>query len=185
MRFGAEQCLFVVCADVHDVSDAVRQDELRKMVLHSEASWQCNPGFSTDKVVGGNRAVTVHCRWNGTFRVPAECHNSNDCSGYLCGPHGVCRHSSTPTGYHSDDQTCESEFGFELKNITQNGTTYRTRANIVDCPDAGACVPGTCVENIGDYSCSCDPLFEERFQRRIQTRLQQEELRRASFHRQC
>ena len=52
-------------------------------------------------------------------------------------------------------------FGFELKNITQNGTTYRTRANIVDCPYAGACVPGTCVENVGDYSCSCDPLFEE------------------------
>ena len=77
VRSGAEQS-FVVCADVHDVSDAVRQDELRKMVLHSEASWQCNPGFSTDKVVGGNR-------------------------GYLCGPHGVCSDNSTPMDCHFND----------------------------------------------------------------------------------
>ena len=160
VRSGAEQCLLVVCADVPDGSDALRQDELHKMVFNSEASWQCNPGFSTDKVVGGNRAVTAHCRWNGTFPVQAERHNRNDCSGNLCGPHGVCRDSSTPTGCHSDDQT-ESEFGFELKNITQNGTTYRTCANIVVCPDAGACVPGTCAEKIGEYSCSCHPLYEE------------------------
>ena len=135
----------MVCADVPDVTDVVRQDELRKMVFNSEASWQRNPGFNTDKVVGSNRAVTAHCRWNGTFPVSAECHKSNDCSGNLCGPHGVCRDSSTPMGYQSDDQTCGSEFGFELKNITQNGTTHRTFANIVDCSDAGACVPGTCV----------------------------------------
>ena len=67
VRSGAEQCLPVVCADVPDVSDVVRQDELRKTVFHSVASWQCKPGFSNAKVVGGNRAVTAHCRWNGTF----------------------------------------------------------------------------------------------------------------------
>ena len=132
------------------------------MVLHPEASWQCNPGFNTDKLVGCNRAVTVHCRWNGTFPVPAKCHNSNDCSRNLCGPHGVCSDNSTPMDCHFNDQTCESEFGFELKNITQNGITHRTCANIVDCPDAGACVPRTSVENIGDCSCSSPLGYEAR-----------------------
>ena len=50
---------------------------------------------------------------------------------------------------------------FESKTITMNGTTYRTCENIGDCPDAGACLPGTCVEKIGDYSCSCPLGCEE------------------------
>ena len=42
-----------------------------------------------------------------------------------------------------------------------NGTTYRTCENIGDCPDAGACLPATCVDKIGDYSCSCPLGYEE------------------------
>ena len=42
-----------------------------------------------------------------------------------------------------------------------NGTTYRTCENIVDCPDASDCLPGTCVDKIGDYSCSCPRGYEE------------------------
>ena len=47
VRSGAEQCPPGVCADIPDVSNPKRQDELPKMVIHSEALWQCNPGFST------------------------------------------------------------------------------------------------------------------------------------------
>ena len=27
--------------------------------------------------MGGNKAVTARCLWNGTFSVPAECHSSD------------------------------------------------------------------------------------------------------------
>ena len=33
--------------------------------------------------------------------------------------------------------------------------------NIQDCPDASACRPGTCVDKIGNYSCSCPDGYEE------------------------
>ena len=48
----------------------------------------------------------------------------------------MCWDEATPTGVHVDDYTCECEFGFELKSITKNGTTYDTCKNTEDCSDA-------------------------------------------------
>ena len=57
---------------------------------------------------------------------------------------------TTALGISADRTACvgtgpdqRGESGFELKNITQNGITYRTRAHFVDCPYAGVFVPGT------------------------------------------
>ena len=59
----------------------MRQDELRKMVFHSVASWQCKPGFSTDKVVGGQQGRDGSLQMERNILFPAVCHNSDDCVG--------------------------------------------------------------------------------------------------------
>ena len=108
VKSGAEQCVPVESANVPDVSNAERSDDLPKVVFRSEVLWQCKRGFSMDHDVGSNNAATARCRWNGTFSVPAVCHNSDDCAENLCGSHGVCRDKAITTGVHLDDHICDS-----------------------------------------------------------------------------
>ena len=86
----AEQCVPMECAEIRDVCNTVRSDDLSNVVSRAEALWQCKLGFSTDKMVGDNKVLTARCRWNGTASVPAECQNSVNCVGNRCGSHGVC-----------------------------------------------------------------------------------------------
>ena len=64
------QCESMECADVPDVSNAERNDDLSSTVP-SETPWQCKPEFSTDKMVGDNKNLTARCRWSRTVSVPA------------------------------------------------------------------------------------------------------------------
>ena len=84
------------CPDVPDVSNEERTDDLSSNVP-SETPWQCEPEFSTDKMVGNNKNLTARCRWSRTFSVPAECQISDGCVGSLCGSHGVCWNKATST----------------------------------------------------------------------------------------
>ena len=45
----AEQCV-PWCADVPDVSNTERSDDLSNVVFRAVALWQCKLGFSTDKM---------------------------------------------------------------------------------------------------------------------------------------
>ena len=84
------------CADVPDVSNEERNDDLSSTVP-SETPWQCKPEFSTDKMVGNNKNLTARRRWSRTVSVPAECQISVGCVGSLCRSHGVCRNKATST----------------------------------------------------------------------------------------
>ena len=84
------------CADVPDVSNEERNDDLSSTVP-SETPWQCKPEFSTDKMVGNNKNLTARRRWSRTVSVPAECQISVGCVGSLCGSHSVCRNKATST----------------------------------------------------------------------------------------
>ena len=61
------------CADVLDVSNVERRDDLSNVVFHVEALKQCKLGFSTDKMASDNKVLTARCRWYGTASVSAEC----------------------------------------------------------------------------------------------------------------
>ena len=52
---------------------------------------------------------------------PAECQNSDDGVGNLCGSHCVCLDKATPTGVHLDDDTCDCDTGFELTSLKKDG----------------------------------------------------------------
>ena len=110
------------CADVLDVSNTVRSDDLSNVVFRVETLWQCKLGFSTDKMVGDNKALTARCRWNGTLSVPVECQNGDNCVGNRCGSHGVCLDKATLTVVHLNDYTCECDGGFELKSTARVAT---------------------------------------------------------------
>ena len=84
------------CADVPDVSNAERNDDLSSAVP-SEALRQCKPEFSTDKMVGDNKVLTARCRWYGTASVSAECQNIVNCVGNRCRSHAACRNKATAT----------------------------------------------------------------------------------------
>ena len=66
VKSGAEQCLPGKCADVPDVSCAERSGDLSNVVFRGGNE----PGFSTDHVVGGNKAVMEKGLWNRTCSVP-------------------------------------------------------------------------------------------------------------------
>ena len=56
---------------------------------------------------------------------------------------------------------------------------------VQDSPDSNACLPGTRVDKVRDYSC-CRPFWLRReFRRGLQTRMQLEGLRGAGSRRQC
>ena len=57
---NAEQCVSMECADVPDVSNALR-DDLSNVVSRAETLRQCKLGFSTDKMVGDNNFLTARC----------------------------------------------------------------------------------------------------------------------------
>ena len=107
------------CAEVPDVCNTARSDDLSNVVSHAEALWQCKLGFSTDKMVGDNKVLTARCRWNGTSSVSAECQNSVNCVGNHSGSHGVCRDRATPTVVRLNDYTCERDSGLELKSTAR------------------------------------------------------------------
>ena len=91
------------CADVPDVSNAERSDDLSNVASRAEALRQCKLGFSTDKMVGDNKVLTARCRWYGTASVSAECQNSVNCVGNRCGSHDVCRVNATSTVVHLNE----------------------------------------------------------------------------------
>ena len=122
------------CADVPDVSNAVRSDDLSNVVFRAETLWQCELGFSTDKMVGVNRALTARCRWNVTSSDPAECQKSDNCVGNRCGSHGVCRDKATPTVVHLDYHTCECDSGFELKSTARVAAYQLPSTMLITCP---------------------------------------------------
>ena len=66
---SSAQCESMECADVPDVSNEERNDDLSSTVP-SKTPWQCKPESSTDKMVGDNKN-TARCRWS--VSVPAEC----------------------------------------------------------------------------------------------------------------
>ena len=84
------------CADVSDVSNEERNDDLSSTVP-SETPWQCKPEFSTDKMVGDDKNLTARRRWSRTVSVPAERQVSDGCVGSLCGSHAACRNKATST----------------------------------------------------------------------------------------
>ena len=88
-------------------------------------------------------------------RLCSECHNCDDCAGIFVDQTACVGTISTPTGYHFDDYTCESEFGLRVEDHDDERTRYRKCKNIVDCPVVNAGLPGTCGNKIGDYSFSC------------------------------
>ena len=121
------------CADVPDVSNTVRSDDLSSVVFRAETLWQCKLGFSTDKMVGDNKVLTARCRWNGTFSVPAECQYSDNCVGNRCGSDGVCRDKATPTVVHLNDYTCERDSGFELKSTARVAAYQLPSTMLITC----------------------------------------------------
>ena len=116
---GAQISVSMECADVPDVSNTVRSDDLSNVASRAEALRQCKLGFSTDKMVGDNKVLSARCRWNGTASVSAECQYSVNCVGSRCGSHGVCLDKATPTVVHVNDHTCECDSGFELKSTAR------------------------------------------------------------------
>ena len=96
------------------------------MVFHSVASWQCKPGFSTDKVVGGNRAVTAHCRWNGTFYVHLSVRTVTTALGIFADRTACVGTIPHQRAIISVTTLVSANLVFESKTITMNGTTYRT-----------------------------------------------------------
>ena len=107
----------IECADVPDVSNTVRRDDLSNVATRAEALRQCKLGFSTDKMVGDNKVLTARCRWYGTVSVSAECQYS--VNGNRCGSHDVCRVKATSTVVHLNEYTCECDSGFELKSTAR------------------------------------------------------------------
>ena len=107
------------CADVPDVSNAERSGDLSNVVSRAEALRQCKLGFSSDKMVGDNKVLTVRCRWYGTASFSTECQYSVNCVRNRCGSHGVCLDKATPTVVHLNDHTCECDSGFELKSTAR------------------------------------------------------------------
>ena len=82
---GAELCLLGESADVPGVSNAERSGDFFNVVFHAKHCGGNKLGFSTDHVVGGNKAVMEKCWWNGTFSVPAECHGLRDLLRHFAG----------------------------------------------------------------------------------------------------
>ena len=116
---GAQsKCVLMECADVPDVSIAERSGDLQCRVPRG-ALRQCKLGFSTDKMVGDNKALTARCRWYGTASVPPECQNSDNCVGNRCGSHGVCLDKATSTVVDLNEYTCECDSGFDLKSTAR------------------------------------------------------------------
>ena len=138
----AQNSVFPWNANVPDVSDAEGSDDLSMVVFRSEVLWQCKPGFSKDHVVGSNNAVTALCRWNGTFSVPAMCHNSDDCAENLCRSHSVSRDKAIPTGVHLDDHICD----------TVGPTLRGTATSLILQEDHGGCWAGGNPGNSGPFS---------------------------------
>ena len=122
------------CADVLDVSNAERSDNLSNVVFRAETLRQCKLGFSADKMVGDNKVFTARCRWNGTSSVPAECQNRDNCVRNRCGSHRVCRVKATPTVVHLDDYTCECDSGFELKSTARVAAYPLPSTMLITCP---------------------------------------------------
>ena len=57
-QLRSAQCELMECADVPDVSNEERNDDLSSTVP-SETPWQCKPAFSMDKMVGNNKNLTA------------------------------------------------------------------------------------------------------------------------------
>ena len=128
-------------AEVLDVSNAERSDDLSNVASRAEALRQCKLVLSTNKMVGDNKVLIASCRWNGTSSDPAECQNSDNCVGNRCGSHGVCRVKATSTVVYLNDYTFECDSGFELKSTarvvayqlpsTMLGTCSRTSLSLM------------------------------------------------------
>ena len=132
-QLRSAQCELMECADVPDVSNEERNDDLSSTVP-SETPWQCKPELSTDKMVGNNKNLTVRCRWSRTVSVPAECQISVCCVGSLCGSHSVCRNKGDINGRCFEDYTCECDSGFELKSTARDSEICHACENEQDCP---------------------------------------------------
>ena len=122
------------CADVLDVSNAERSDDLSNVVFRAETLRHCKLGFSADKMVGDNKVFTARCRWNGTSSVLAECQNRDNCVRNRCGSHGVCRVKATPTVVHLIDYTCECDSCFELKSTARVAAYPLPSTMLITCP---------------------------------------------------
>ena len=92
VKSGAELCLPEESADVPGVSNAERSGDFFNVVFHAEHCGSNKLGFSTDHVVGGNKAVMEKCLWNGTFSVPAECHGLRDLLRQFCWKEGAAQY---------------------------------------------------------------------------------------------
>ena len=121
------------CADVPDVSNEERNDDLSSTVP-SETPWQCKPEFSTDKMVGNNKNLTARRTWSRTVSVPAECQISVGCVGSLCGSHSRLSEQGDINGRCFEDYTCECDSGFELKSTARDSEICHACENEQDCP---------------------------------------------------
>ena len=141
------------CADVPDVSNEERNDDLSSTVL-AKTAWQCKPEFSTDKMVGDNKNLTAKRRWSRTVSVPAECQISDGCVGSLCGSHAVLSEQSDINGRCLEGYTCECDSGFELKSTARDSEVCHACEKRAGLSWWKACVPVSCVDKINGYSCS-------------------------------
>ena len=140
------------CADVPDVSNEERNDDLSSIVP-SETPWQCKPEFSTDKMVGNNKNLTARCRWSRTVSVPAECQINDGCVGSLCGSRAACWNKATITVVVlRTTPVSVTAVSSRSQGIRQRDPPcLRERAGLSWWK---AYVPVSCVDKINGYSCS-------------------------------
>ena len=128
----AEQCVSMECADVPDVSNTVRSDDLSNVVFPrgNTVTVQALVQHGQD----GQRQQSTDSEMQVELSVPVECQNSDNCVGNRCGSNGVCRVQATPTVVHLNDYTCECDSGFELKSTARVAAYQLPSTMSITCP---------------------------------------------------
>jgi hypothetical protein len=121
-------------------------------VFGDNATFACNPGYSTNGEMVGAVSFERACLKEGELAKHDGCINKDDCEDNQCGEHGKCADNEKPTGVHKNDYKCVCDSGFK-EDIKSDGT--RTCENIADCPMVDACGVGTCEDLINDFKCHC------------------------------